>query len=142
MPTNAPQLVVRCLMMSIDGFAAGLNQRLEQPFGDATEGFTDWMFETPSGRKMLGLDGGAVDADNPDDPYVAHSFDNVGAVILVATCSLHLVVRGPTTVGPAGGVTIRRTTHPRSSSPTTSTSRFRWRVVRRFILRPTGSTTH
>ena len=82
MPTNAPQLVVRCLMMSIDGFAAGLNQRLEQPFGDATEGFTDWMFETPSGRKMLGLDGGAVDADNPDDPYVAHSFDNVGAVIL------------------------------------------------------------
>lgn len=82
MPTNAPQLVVRCLMMSIDGFAAGLNQRLEQPFGDATEGLTDWMFETPSGRKMLGIDEGTANADNPDDPYVARSFDNVGAVIL------------------------------------------------------------
>ena len=43
MPTKRQKLVVRCLMMSVDGFAAGLNQRLEQPFGDNTEGFTDWI---------------------------------------------------------------------------------------------------
>jgi hypothetical protein len=59
MTTKAQKLVVRCLMMSIDGFAAGLNQRLEQPFGDDTEGFTDWMFATRSGNRMLGLEGGA-----------------------------------------------------------------------------------
>ena len=46
MPTKSQKLVVRCLMMSVDGYAAGLNQRLEQPFGDHTEGFTDWMFAT------------------------------------------------------------------------------------------------
>jgi dihydrofolate reductase len=73
------KLVVRCLMMSIDGFAAGENQRLEKPFGDHTEGFTDWMFATRSGCRMLGLEGGE---ENADDPYVAHSFDDIGAVIL------------------------------------------------------------
>ena len=79
MPTKNQKLVVRCLMMSVDGFAAGLNQRLEQPFGDHTKGFTDWIFATRSGRQMLGLDGGE---ENADDPYVAQGFDNIGAVIL------------------------------------------------------------
>ncbi|HEY6530807.1 MAG TPA: dihydrofolate reductase family protein [Acidimicrobiales bacterium] len=79
MPTNDQKLVANCLMMSVDGFAAGLNQRLELPFGDNTEGFTDWMFATRTGNEMLGLDGGT---DNGDDPYVAHSFDNIGSVIL------------------------------------------------------------
>lgn len=79
MPTNGQRLVVRCLMMSIDGFASGPNQRLDQPFGDDTEGFTDWMFATRSGCEMLGLEGGEV---NGDDAYVKHSFDDIGAVIL------------------------------------------------------------
>ncbi|MCJ7672077.1 MAG: dihydrofolate reductase family protein [Acidimicrobiia bacterium] len=79
MPANRQKLVVRCYMMSVDGFAAGLNQRLEQPFGDHTEGFTDWMFATRSGCQMLGLEGGE---ENADDAFVAHSFDNIGAVIL------------------------------------------------------------
>jgi dihydrofolate reductase len=79
MPTKSQKLVVRCLMMSVDGFAAGLNQRLEQPFGDRTEGFTDWMFATRSGCQMLGLEGGE---ENADDSYVAHSFDNIGATIM------------------------------------------------------------
>ena len=73
------RLVVNCLMMSLDGFTCGQNQRMESPFGDDVEGFTDWMFETRSGREMLGMEGGEV---NGDDAYVAHSFDNIGAVIL------------------------------------------------------------
>ena len=73
------KLVVRCLTMSIDGFAAGENQRLDKPFGDNTEGFTDWMFATRSGCAMLGIEGGE---ENLDDPYVKHSFDNIGAYIL------------------------------------------------------------
>jgi dihydrofolate reductase len=92
MPTKSQKLVVRCLMMSVDGFAAGLNQRLEQPFGDHTEGFTDWMFATRSGCRMLGLDGGE---ENADDPYVAHSFDNIGATILGR--NMFGVSRGPWT---------------------------------------------
>jgi dihydrofolate reductase len=79
MPTNDQKLVVRCFTLSLDGFAAGLNQRLEKPFGDGTDGFTDWMFGTRSGNLMLGLDGGE---ENGDDPYVAHSFDDIGATIL------------------------------------------------------------
>jgi dihydrofolate reductase len=78
MSTNQ-RLVVRCLMMSIDGFASGVNQRLDQPFGDHTEGLTDWVFATRSGRQMIGLEGGE---ENADDSYMTHSFDNIGAVIL------------------------------------------------------------
>lgn len=92
MPTNDQKLVVRCLMMSIDGFAAGLDQRLEQPFGDNTEGFTDWMFATRAGNEMLGLDGGE---ENDDDPFVRHSFDDIGAVILGR--NMFTVSRGPWT---------------------------------------------
>ena len=84
------KLVVRCFMMSLDGFGAGNNQRLEQPFGDNTEGFTDWMFATRSGRQMLGLEGGE---ENEDDRFVAHSFDNVGATILGR--NMFGPVRGP-----------------------------------------------
>ena len=79
MPTKSQKLVVRCFMMSVDGLAAGLNQRLKQPFGDHTDGFTDWVFATRSGCQMIGLEGGE---ENADDPYLAHSFDNIGAAIL------------------------------------------------------------
>lgn len=92
MPANDQKLVVRCLMMSLDGFAAGLNQRLEQPFGDNVEGFTDWMFATRSGNRMLGLEGGE---ENADDPFVAHSFDGIGAVILGR--NMFTTSRGPWT---------------------------------------------
>jgi dihydrofolate reductase len=92
MPTTSQKLVVRCFMMSVDGFAAGLDQRLEQPFGDNTEGFTDWMFATRSGCQMLGLEGGE---ENADDSYVAHSFDNIGATILGR--NMFGVSRGPWT---------------------------------------------
>ncbi len=92
MPTNDQKLVVRCLMMSIDGFAAGRNQRLEQPFGDNVDGFTDWMFATRAGNEMLGLDGGE---ENDDDPFVRHSFDHIGAVILGR--NMFTTSRGPWT---------------------------------------------
>jgi dihydrofolate reductase len=78
MPTSQ-KLVVRSFMLSLDGFAAGLHQRLEQPFGDHTEGFTDWIFATRTGHQMLGNEGGA---ENEDDSYLAHAFDDIGATIL------------------------------------------------------------
>jgi dihydrofolate reductase len=30
--------------ITLDGFGAGVNQRLEEPFGDGVEGLHDWMF--------------------------------------------------------------------------------------------------
>ena len=92
MSNNQQRLVVNCLMMSIDGFAAGLNQRIDRPFGDHVDGFTDWMFATRSGNEMLGLDGGEA---NADDAYVARSFDGIGAVILGR--NMFTTSRGPWT---------------------------------------------
>lgn len=93
MPNTINQrLVVRGFMVSVDGFSAGPNQRLDQPFGDHTEGFTDWIFATRSGNRMLGLDGGA---DNADEPYVASAFDNIGAAILGR--NMFTTSRGPWT---------------------------------------------
>ncbi len=76
---STQKLVVRCFMVSVDGLAAGLNQRLDQPFGDHTEGFTDWFFATRMGCEMLGTEGGEEGVDND---YLAHAFGNIGATIL------------------------------------------------------------
>ncbi len=94
MPSPDQKLVVRCLMMSVDGFAAGENQRLDVPFGDNTEGFTDWMFKTRAGREMLGMDGEGG-STGVDHEHVAHSFDDIGATIM----GRHMfgVSRGPWT---------------------------------------------
>lgn len=32
--SGAQKLVVRCFILSVDGLGAGVNQRLDQPFGD------------------------------------------------------------------------------------------------------------
>jgi dihydrofolate reductase len=76
---STQKLVVRCFMVSVDGLGAGLNQRLDQPFGDLTEGFTDWVFATRMGCEMIGAEGGEEGVDND---YLAHAFDNIGATIL------------------------------------------------------------
>ena len=92
MPTTRQRLVVRCFMVSVDGYSAGLNQRLDQPFGDHASGLTEWVFATRSGRAMIGLDGGE---ENADDPYLAHAFDGIGAVILGR--NMFTTSRGPWT---------------------------------------------
>src|SRR5437764_14989099 len=93
MPTKDQKLVVRCFMSSLDGYAAGLNQRLDAPFGDGVAGFTDWLTATRSfHREVLGDDGGE---ENADDPYVARAFEGIGAVILGR--NMFGVSRGPWT---------------------------------------------
>jgi len=92
MPTKQ-KLVVRAFMLSLDGFAAGLHQRLDQPFGDHTEGFTDWIFATRSFQQMIGNEGGGE--ENEDDSYMVHAFDGIGATILGR--NMFGVSRGPWT---------------------------------------------
>jgi dihydrofolate reductase len=38
------KLRVHNFTVTLDGFAAGVNQRLEAPFGDGVDGLHDWMF--------------------------------------------------------------------------------------------------
>ncbi|MGD9792493.1 MAG: dihydrofolate reductase family protein [Acidimicrobiia bacterium] len=73
------KLVARCLFVSLDGFMAGDNQRLDQPFGDHVEGFHDWFFATKTGAQMIGRDGGEEGLDNS---FLAAAFDNIGASIM------------------------------------------------------------
>ena len=80
--TARQRLVIRCLMMSIDGYACGENQRLDQPFGDNTEGFTDWIFATRSFHENLGTGGGEVNADHT---YVAPGMDKVETSVVAVT---------------------------------------------------------
>jgi dihydrofolate reductase len=84
------------ISVSVDGFAAGVNQRLEEPLGDGAERLHRWMFEQPEanadaieqitsagayimGRNMFGPGRGAWDHTwtgwwGEDPPYHAPVF--------------------------------------------------------------------
>jgi dihydrofolate reductase len=79
MNAEGQKLVVRCMSMSLDGFGAGVNQRLDAPFGDGTEHLNDWFFATRTGAALLGREGGE---DNEDDRFLATAFDGIGATII------------------------------------------------------------
>lgn len=79
MNERGQRLVVRCMMISLDGFGAGLHQRLDAPFGDRTTGLHDWVFATRTGAAMIGQEGGE---QNDDDAYLAAAFDGIGATII------------------------------------------------------------
>ncbi|MFF1359756.1 dihydrofolate reductase family protein [Streptomyces sp. NPDC058297] len=70
-----PKLRVHNVTVSLDGFAAGTDQRMDAPFGDGIDdGLHDWMFaamkDHADGKK-------GVDVD-----FVARSEDNIGATIM------------------------------------------------------------
>jgi dihydrofolate reductase len=79
MNDQGQKLVVRCMSVSLDGFGAGVNQRLDAPFGDGTEHLNDWFFATKTGAAMIGREGGE---DNEDDTFLATAFDGIGATII------------------------------------------------------------
>ncbi|MFF1736964.1 dihydrofolate reductase family protein [Streptomyces sp. NPDC058247] len=70
-----PKLRVHNVTVSLDGFAAGTDQRMDAPFGDGIDdSLHDWMFaamrDHADGKK-------GVDVD-----FVARSEDNIGATIM------------------------------------------------------------
>lgn len=76
------RLRVHAFTITLDGFAAGTDQRPEAPFGDGVEGLHDWM--TPSFRgEGTGVDGAAFDAGT----------ENIGATIIGR--NMFGPVRGP-----------------------------------------------
>ena len=74
-----PKLRVHNLAISLDGYAAGPNQSLDNPLGEAGTRLHTWVFETRSGRQMHGMDGGT---EGLDDEFIARADVGVGATIM------------------------------------------------------------
>jgi dihydrofolate reductase len=74
-----PKLRVHNLAVSLDGFAAGADQDLEHPLGIGGERLHEWVFQTRTGRAMLGQTGGS---DGVDESFMLAGNENVGATIM------------------------------------------------------------
>lgn len=53
-----PKLRVHNFTISLDGYAAGPNQSLDDPLGVGGRGLHEWAFATRTFRQMQGMDGG------------------------------------------------------------------------------------
>src|SRR6476646_6387754 len=53
-----PKLRVHNYAISLDGYAAGPRQTLENPLGEGGERLHEWVFATRYGRRMIGEEGG------------------------------------------------------------------------------------
>ncbi|MGN6094209.1 MAG: dihydrofolate reductase family protein, partial [Luteibacter jiangsuensis] len=65
--------------LSVDGFAAGRDQRLEQPMGVGAEGLHRWLMETRTFHAMMGKEGGSTGVD---ERFAAQSMDGLGAWVM------------------------------------------------------------
>ena len=73
------KLRVENFMVSVDGFAAGLNQSLENPFGEGGMELPKPFLSTKAFQAMYGKDGGSTGVDNQ---FFSNGFDNIGASIM------------------------------------------------------------
>jgi dihydrofolate reductase len=74
------RLRVNCFSLSLDGYAAGPNQDLNNPLGVGGAALHKWVFATRTFQaRIFGKDGGSA---GPDDDFAARGFSNVGAWIL------------------------------------------------------------
>ena len=76
--------------ISLDGYGAGPDQRLEKPLGVGGENLHGWLVDTSSWRRMHGKAGGATGID---DDFAARGTRDVGAWILGR--NMFGPVRGP-----------------------------------------------
>ncbi|MDD7964820.1 dihydrofolate reductase family protein [Actinomycetospora lemnae] len=77
------RLRVHAFTITLDGFGAGVDQRLDAPFGDGVEGLHDWM-EPSFSRRRRGaeLDHGDSRGTGVDDAAFRAGEENVGATIM------------------------------------------------------------
>ncbi|MFF1717500.1 dihydrofolate reductase family protein [Streptomyces sp. NPDC058268] len=69
-----PKVRVHNVTVSLDGFAAGPHQRLDEPFGDNIEGLHDWMIAAMRDR--------ADGKTGIDVEHIERSEENIGATIM------------------------------------------------------------
>jgi len=73
------KLRVHDFAVSLDGFGAGPDQSVDDPLGVGGGRMHEWIFETRTGRAMIGEDGGETGVD---DDFVGAGFDGLGATIM------------------------------------------------------------
>ena len=72
--------MVTCqISISLDGFAAGPNQSLDNPLGEGGLRLHEWVFPTASWRRQEGQEGGE---DSPDSDVAGEVAQGIGAYIM------------------------------------------------------------
>ena len=74
-----PKVRVHNFSISLDGYAAGPDQSLDNPLGVGGSGLHDWAFATRTFQQMHGMDGGDTGLD---DEFAAQGDAGVGATII------------------------------------------------------------
>jgi dihydrofolate reductase len=90
MERDMARVRVHNFTISLDGYAAGPQQRLDAPLGEGGQRLHEWIFETRSGRAMIGREGGASGLN--DETFHART-DGIGATIIGR--NMFGPVRGP-----------------------------------------------
>ena len=85
-----PKVRVHNISISLDGFAAGPDQSLDEPLGIGGEALHEWMFATRGAREMFGEEGGETGVD---DQIWRAGDEGVGATIMGR--NMFGPVRGP-----------------------------------------------
>jgi dihydrofolate reductase len=67
------------MAVSLDGFAAGANQSLENPLGEGGERLHEWMLGLEIFRRTHGREGGEVNASTP---IVEDLIEDIGAFVM------------------------------------------------------------
>jgi dihydrofolate reductase len=73
------RLRVESISLSLDGFAAGPNQDLENPLGRGFRPIFEWFFPTLTFNQMIGKPGGTTGIDNQ---FASRGFEGIGANIM------------------------------------------------------------
>lgn len=81
---------VNAFSISLDGYGAGRNQRLEEPLGNRGEELHEWIFPTKMFQTLYGKGDGTEGTDND---FAEKSFENIGAWIMGR--NMFGPVRGP-----------------------------------------------
>jgi dihydrofolate reductase len=74
-----PKVRVHNFTISLDGYAAGPTQSLDDPLGVGGTRLHEWAFATRSGRQPHGMDGGD---EGLDDDFVAQGDAGIGATVM------------------------------------------------------------
>jgi len=74
-----PRVRVNNIAMSVDGYAAGPEQSLDNPIGVGGHRLHEWFYPTRSFREMQGLTGGD---EGPDNDFIVAGNRGIGATIM------------------------------------------------------------
>ena len=85
-----PKVRVSSFAISLDGYAAGPDQDLDNPLGVRGTELFEWFFPTRTWKQMHGLEGGSTGVD---DEWARRGMENAGAWILGR--NMFGPVRGP-----------------------------------------------